>query len=173
MVSSTLLAVIGTLAGSLVGATITGLVNYYTTVLNQENQDRRYRAEHYLEKKVEYLAELHESLIKCDNIITGIHGHPEMNMWREYEDEPANSIIQESFEEFKSSATRASIFLSEEQQDVVVEALIATAGAIETEWQYEMELIQRPPSPKKYQRKLTEAKDMLRKEINEPVSELE
>lgn len=61
MVSDTLVAVFGTLAGSV----ITGVLSLYRGKMTEESQDQRHRAEFYLEKKVERLSELHELLSEC------------------------------------------------------------------------------------------------------------
>lgn len=58
--TATLIAV----AGTLLGATITGLVSYFTTKKQQKHEDNRRVAEFYLEKKVEILVEFQSLVAK-------------------------------------------------------------------------------------------------------------
>lgn len=175
MASGATVAVLGTLAGSIAGATITGVINHYNTQLQQDEQNKRQRAEFYLDKKVEYLSRLYDALLRCDNIVHGqSRTHDEQKeMWEKYAEERRESEIQEAFKELEIAVRRGSIFLDDEDARVMsstmmtVGALFQEMGGIgdpgvnEEHWIME-----------NFREDMNEAKESLRQEINSPVNEI-
>lgn len=68
MVYETTIAVLGTLAGSV----ITGIVALYTTRIQQRKKSKRIHGEYYLDKKVGYLGELNGKLVEADSCMGAI-----------------------------------------------------------------------------------------------------
>jgi len=65
MAISTVIAVVGTLAG----ASITGFLGYRTAKIREEGETARHRSDFYIEKKVETLFDLHAKLAEMDTIV--------------------------------------------------------------------------------------------------------
>ena len=169
MVSSATVAVVGTLMGSIAGASITGILNYYNTKQSQMSQDRRQRAEFYLDKKVTYLTDLYDALLRCDFLIRGISGTANEDRWKVYHEKRSESEVQELLEELEIAVRRASIFFEDEEQKAMSTVMIRTAGLFQDLSIGEAGINNSDFIMDEYLDSMDKAKNILRNEISSPV----
>lgn len=174
MVSGEMIAVLGTLAGSVAGATITGVVSHYNTKIQQDNQNKRQRAEHYIDKKVEYLTDLYDAFLRCESIVRGVSGTYEgrTEMWEKYAEERSESEVQEAFEELETAVRRGSIFLEDEDAKEISGAMMSVGGLFQEMGAGEPGINDDHQAMERFREDVDEAKWILREEISSPVNNI-
>ena len=161
-----------TLAGYISG----GLINYYRTRTEVRAEDRRLRAELYMERKVEALTNLHAELEECQRgLMKILDKAPFEGFGENGEMEEADKLI----EEFEIAMDEASIYLSEEQHETILD-FFETLGDVNSSingWAFETVEMRDGDLYKERRRSLIsgyrEVKEILQDEIREPIEELD
>ncbi|RKD88554.1 hypothetical protein ATJ93_4208 [Halopiger aswanensis] len=171
--------VLGVLAGglfTLAGYISGGLINYYRTQTEVKAEDRRLRAELSMERKVEALTNLHAELEECQRGLVEILDRvPYDGFGENGEIEEADQLI----EEFEIAMDEASIYLSEEQHETVLD-FFETLGEVNSSisgWAFET--VEMRGGDMYHERRMSlidgyeEVKEILQDEIREPIEELD
>lgn len=118
MVSSAELAVLGTLAGTL----ITGSISLVNNKIRQESESNRRYGEIFLEKKVDRLVNLHDSFKRSENKVD------RLKMQKTDEKLALTSVdeseVGEEIDNAIMNADQAHIFLDENQAEILEDGLI-------------------------------------------------
>jgi len=110
LITETLLGVIIGGLFTLSGSLLVGLIHYFRTKTEVQAEDRRIKAEMYLDKKADALTTLHAELEECQRGLMEILDRvPSENYGKEGEVEEAKKLIKE----YEIAMDRASIYLSE------------------------------------------------------------
>ena len=110
-VGSLLAALIG-FFGVVIGAAISASVTVYATNRQQTEANKRLRAEYYMERKVEAMAELHAELEDCFQTIEDfLDEMSRTTSVSEYEEN-----VEPKIESFHKTLMKHSIYLTEEQE---------------------------------------------------------
>lgn len=172
-----------TITGVLVGGVFTlagsisvGLLHYLRTQTEVRADDRRLKAELHLEKKVESLTTLHAELEECQRgLIQILDRVPYENYGEDNEREKADRLIKE----FEVAMDEASIYLSEEQYEMILD-YFETLGEVNSSihgWAFETVEMRGGEIYKSHRTNLIsdyeDVKEILREEVRVPIDELE
>jgi len=114
-VSSLLTALIG-FFGVVIGAIISASVTIHATNKQQEEANKRLRAEYYMERKVEAMAELHAELEDCFQTLDDFIDEMSRSMSvSKYEEN-----VEPKIESFHKMFMEHSIYLTEEQEQALI-----------------------------------------------------
>ena len=112
-------AVVGGLAGSVMGSTITAIAQIHTTNKQQDAETERRHAELYIGPKVETLTGLHATLDDCYRTIDDFNKRNKESVGRE---DYLGEVVP-ALEEYKLLLTRAGIYLSSDEKEKMDRAL--------------------------------------------------
>lgn len=172
-----------TLSGVLIGGLFTlsgsvsvGLFHYFRTKKEVEAEDKRLRAELYMEQKVEALITFHAELEKCQRGVLQILDRvPLEDYGKENEREEAEELI----EDFEVAMDRISVYLNEEQHQTVLnmfDKLREVNDSVDG-WMYETKEMRRDELLYEHRSDLIEeyeeVKKVLQEEIRGPIEEFE
>ncbi|QLC34968.1 hypothetical protein EFA46_011970 (plasmid) [Halarchaeum sp. CBA1220] len=167
MVSSAVVAVLGTLAGAALSAGVT----IHTTRVQEVNQNQRRQAEYLIEKKVDRLTELHESFTRCRATLAPL---AESGTYAAYDREDEREF-DEMVDEYHRSIHRARIFVSDRQFETLLDALLAFQTVTERAGAERAEEVSAPilDDDRSFRDVMAAADEVLREELHEPVRALE
>ncbi|GGL37323.1 hypothetical protein GCM10009037_21070 [Halarchaeum grantii] len=167
MVSSAVIAVLGTLAGAALSAGVT----IHTTRVREANQNQRRQAEYLIEKKVDRLAELHESFTRCRTTLAPI---AESGTYAVYDREDEREF-DEMVDGYHRSIQRARIFVSDGQYETLLDTLLVFQTVTERAGAERPEEVSTPilDDDRSFRDVMTAADEVLRTELHEPVRSLE
>lgn len=172
MVSTTLLAVASALAGS----AITGLVSYYNTKIRIQSENEQRITDHYLEKKVMMLIELHEAAYKASDFLTGYHTKV-LDSEKRTLYIPSEEQIEEAEDilgEYQVAFRRAQPFLTNEESWQVHECIMISYNLL-----YQIEAAEKEDNTDKvkvfdqYIEKANKAESVIDKKITEPLDKID
>lgn len=164
------IALIG-LAGTILGASITALAGFLGVKLQADAADTRKQAGYFLERKVNALTDLYSQLEEThralnDNI--GLEPESEDHYWEDVRPKVAN---------FRNALRQHGIFLSEEQDETLHEAL-GQFRQVDIQIQAQVESNRDVPDHlradlKDFMDAYENARSALKEELNRPIEELE